>query len=80
MNNKYYSQCGQDEYLNRKIFKNRKNGLFLDIGANDCISFSNTYFFEKELNWKGICIESLPEVFKELEKNRVSINIRGVCS
>ena len=29
-----------------------------------------TYFFEKYRNWKGICIEPLPDVFKELEKNR----------
>ena len=70
----YFSQHGQDKFLNEQIFKGKKSGIFLEVGAHDGISFSNTYFFEKNLNWKGICIEPIPEVFKELERNR-----RCVC-
>lgn len=66
----YYSQYGQDKFLNEKIFKNKKNGVFIDIGAHDGITINNTYFFEKYLNWAGICIEPLPERFLELDKNR----------
>ena len=77
---KYYSQCGQDKFLNEKIFKGKKNGIFVDIGANDGINFSNTYFFEKELSWKGICIEPLKGAFEKLEENRNSININACAS
>ncbi|MCX6990466.1 MAG: FkbM family methyltransferase [Chlamydiae bacterium] len=75
----YYSQCGQDRLLNEKWFKNKKNGVFVDIGAHNGISFSNTKFFE-ELGWKGICIEPIPEVYEELKKNRSCICIQGCIS
>ncbi len=65
----YYSQYGQDRLLN-SIFGGKAGGIFLDIGAHDGVDLSNSYFFEKEKNWTGICVEPLPEVFKKLEKNR----------
>lgn len=68
----YISQCGQDKYLNENIFKNKTNGVFFDIGAHDGITFSNTYFFEKELGWNGICVEPNPTVYNKLIKNRTS--------
>lgn len=68
---KKYSQYGQDELLNQLL--NKKNGFFIDIGAHDGISFSNSYLFETELEWNGICIEPLPNVFKKLQKNRKCI-------
>jgi len=73
----YYSQFEQDKYLNEEIFYQKKNGVFVDIGAYDGITISNTYFFEKELNWTGICIEPHSEIFKELCKNRKSINVNA---
>ena len=72
---KYYSQVGQDKFLNEKYFKNKKNGIFIDVGAHDGITGNNSYFFEKELGWTGICIEPLPLIYKKLKKNRNSINI-----
>lgn len=76
----YYSQCGQDKYVNERIFRGMENGFFIDIGAHDGITFSNSYFFEKYKNWNGICIEPLPEVYKILEKNRNCICIEGAVS
>lgn len=64
---KFYYQYGQDEILFKEIKKT--NGVFLDIGAYDGITYSNTYFFEK-LGWNGICIEPLPSIYSELVKNR----------
>ena len=69
----YFSQSGQDYYLNKFVFKKKKSGFFLDIGANDGISYSNTYFFEKTMNWTGMCIEPHPSAFKQLQKNRECI-------
>ncbi|MDP3889520.1 MAG: FkbM family methyltransferase [bacterium] len=77
---KYYSQCQQDKFINEFFFKNKKNGVFVDIGAHDGMSFSNTYFFESELGWHGICIEPLPEIFSQLQKNRKCICINGCIS
>lgn len=68
----YYSQLGQDRFLNEIVFKNKKNGTFVDIGAHDGKTISNSLFFE-ELGWEGICIEPLPHIFEQLQKNRKCI-------
>jgi FkbM family methyltransferase len=69
----YYSQVGQDKFLNEELFHSKKNGVFIDIGANDGVKFSNSYFFEKELGWTGICIEPHPEAFKRLQSSRTCV-------
>lgn len=68
---KYHSQYNQDRTLNELI--NQRRGFFIDIGAYDGINFSNSYFFETELDWNGICIEPLPNIFKNLQNNRKCI-------
>ena len=57
-----------------KNFLNYENGYFLEIGANDGFRQSNTYYFEKKLNWKGILIEPNSENFIECKKNRSDRN------
>tara|TARA_B100000945_G_C20398665_1_gene606147 strand:+ start:105 stop:830 length:726 start_codon:yes stop_codon:yes gene_type:complete len=63
----FFSQEGQDKFLN-KIF-NKNKGYYVDIGASDGIKISNSYFFEK-LGWDGIAIEANPKQFKNLISNR----------
>jgi FkbM family methyltransferase len=66
----YYSQFSEDKYLNDNLFKNKKNGVYIELGALDGVLYSNTKFFEDSLNWSGILIEPHPEKFKLLQKNR----------
>jgi FkbM family methyltransferase len=40
-----------------KLFKNKEMGFFIELGANDGLTQSNTAFFEKTRNWTGILIE-----------------------
>lgn len=74
---KFYSQCGQDSFVYNTFFKNKTDGVFVDIGAHNGIDYSNTCFFEKHLGWKGICIEPIPNIFNQLRKNRDCICIEG---
>lgn len=76
LHGKYMSQIGQDQLLNERFLHNKKNGFFIDIGAHDGMTGSNTYFFEKELEWQGLCFEPLPHLFKQLEacRNCICIN------
>lgn len=76
----YKSQVGQDQFLNDLYFKNKTHGVFIDIGAHDGITLSNTWFFEKELGWKGICFEPLKSVFKTLCENRSCICVNKCVS
>ena len=68
--------------LDKKMleFINYKDGFYVDCGANDGVNQSTTWFFEKYLNWKGLLIEPIPEVFKELKKNRNKDNYFVNCA
>ena len=49
---------------------NYPNGYYIECGANDGVDQSNTWYFEKYLDWRGILIEPLKQQFIELKKNR----------
>ncbi len=66
----YKSEHGQDKWLNENVFKNKANGVFVEFGALDGVLHSNSLFYERELNWKGLCIEPNPHAFDLLKKNR----------
>jgi len=66
----YVSQSKQDLFIDKYIFNHKRNGTFLDIGAYDGLEFSKTYYFEKELDWNGICVKPLPHIYNKLIKNR----------
>ena len=70
------SQYGQDQVA-YELLKKPENGTFVDIGANDGVTFSNSLFFEK-LNWTGVCIEPNPVVFQKLASTR-SCEFLNVC-
>lgn len=60
----YYSQHGQDEFLEAFIFKKKvKNGFFVEAGAVDCVLDSNTLAFETLYGWTGLLVEANPGMF-----------------
>ena len=66
-----YSQHGQDLYVYETFFKNSAaKGCFVEIGAYDGVTLSNTLLFERHLGWSGLCIEPLPSAFEKLRTNR----------
>jgi FkbM family methyltransferase len=68
-NTQSYSQLGQDlEVL--KLFNYKKQGYFVEIGANDGIQLSNTYLLETKYDWTGICVEPMPNAYEKLIVNR----------
>jgi FkbM family methyltransferase len=76
---KYYAQLLQDKFVDDYL-NHKENGFYIEIGAHDGISGSNTLFFEEFRNWSGICIEPGPEEFKRLNENRKSTNINACVS
>ena len=50
-------------------FNGKTSGFFIDIGAFDGVTISNTYTLE-QLGWEGICIEPIPEIYSLLQENR----------
>lgn len=59
------SQIQQDLILDQQIFKEKSNGVFVEVGALDGFGASNTWFFEMERNWSGLLIEPNPVEFNK---------------
>lgn len=66
------SQLGQDVAV-LDFYNYKENGYFVEIGASDGITLSNTYFLEKSYKWKGICVEPIPEMYEKCKQNRSCI-------
>lgn len=59
------SEDGQDFFvLDQMCYK--QNGYFVDIGASDGVTGSNTYTLEKFYKWSGICVDPNPSTLKSL--------------
>lgn len=69
---KTYSQLGQDLAV-VKHYNEMRKGFFVEVGAYDGITLSNTYLLETQYEWKGICSEPISEKYQELVKNRTAI-------
>jgi FkbM family methyltransferase len=65
----WYSQLGQDREV-VEFYKEKRNGYFVEIGANDGMKLSNTYALERDYDWKGICVEPIPIRFQECKNSR----------
>ena len=63
---KIYSQSLEQNYI-LEYFKD-KRGTFIDIGANDGSTLSNTRALA-ELGWRGVFVEPSPKSFEMLKKN-----------
>ena len=64
-----FSQLGQDTRV-LSHYNNKRYGYFIEIGAYNGITLSNTYLLEKNYGWTGLCIEPSPYQFPNLVKNR----------
>lgn len=53
-----------------KLFKGKRNGFYIEAGANDGLRQSNTMLLHSHYGWKGILIEPVQEIFEKLTHNR----------
>ena len=78
------------EYFNIYVFSKRglkgldnklekyldyKAGFFIEVGGNDGITQSNTYYLEKAKNWNGILIEGIPELYRKCKMRRLNSTV-----
>jgi FkbM family methyltransferase len=69
---KFHSLNNLDEALSNLL--PHKNGYYVEIGANDGISQSNSLYFERKKNWSGILVEPDKYNFRILTRNRKKRN------
>jgi FkbM family methyltransferase len=66
---KHYSERNEETII-RHFFKDRRSGVFLDVGAYHYKNGSNTYYLEKNLDWGGIAIDANGEFARGYAENR----------
>ena len=64
------SQLMQDLFVLTEVGLRRRQGFFVEFGASDGISLSNTWLLEKRMGWKGILAEPARCWHESLTRNR----------
>ncbi|WP_276134227.1 FkbM family methyltransferase [Polluticoccus soli] len=60
-------QPGTIQHMIAEYCRRNKNISFVQVGANDGITWDNYYYFIKRYNWKGIVIEPQSVAFEKLK-------------
>jgi len=68
-----------EQELIRAFFGQKKNGFYVDVGANEPIIESQTYHLE-QLGWSGLLIEPLPQYIDILKAQRSGTVVGYACS
>ena len=50
-----------------------RNHTVVEMGANDGLHMSNSYFFSKTLGWRALLVEGNPEVYKRIATHRPEV-------
>jgi FkbM family methyltransferase len=59
-----------EEWIIRDFFADKRDGVFLDVGAHHYKRYSNTYYLETELGWSGLAIEPQSKFAEEYARYR----------
>jgi len=75
-----HSQHGQSRSVDDHL-RHRQNGFFIESGASDGETGSNTLFFERHRNWTGLLVEANPQLYRQLlDKRRRAYAINACVS
>lgn len=57
----------------------RDDGFFVEAGANDGFTQSNTYWLERFRGWRGLLVEPIPELAAEAALSRPLATVKQCC-
>lgn len=80
----FTSQFGQDAaiyytFLAGKLARGQR-GFYVDLGANKPRALSNTWFLDRCLGWRGLCIEADPSLAAGLRASERTCTVVNMCS
>lgn len=67
-----YSQAFQDIFV-LSMLDGKRNGVYVEIGAQHGIELSNTYLLETKFDWSGFAVEIVPNLaagYNNIRKNK----------
>ena len=59
-----------EEWIFRDFFHDRRDGVFIDVGAGHYRDGSNTHFLEVERGWRGLAIDAQERYKADYERHR----------
>jgi FkbM family methyltransferase len=59
---------GMDRHLEQLVPP--RPGVFVEAGAHDGYTQSNSYYLERFLGWRGLLVEPVPELFEKARRRR----------
>lgn len=65
---RYYSINQLDRQIEQLL--NFDGGYFVELGANDGVTQSNSLYFERRRGWRGLLVEPVPHNFLKCRQNR----------
>ncbi|CAE7611057.1 S [Symbiodinium natans] len=75
------SQFGEEDLVVEFFgWREKTAGVYVEIGAFDGITFSNTLSLHSCLSWSGVLIEGSPQNFERLRRNLASTRPRNVVA
>lgn len=63
---KYYALSNLDKKMLKHL--NYRDGFYVEMGANDGVTQSNTLYLEQRLHWAGLLIKPIKHNFEKLKK------------
>lgn len=66
----FRSQAGQDHYLASEGLVPERDGRFIDIGCNQPILASNSYYFEASCGYSGLAVDPLGDYAESWRQHR----------
>lgn len=78
LKSKSKSQLRQDLFVVFEL-KSKEKGYFVEFGATNGITHSNSYLLETEFSWTGILAEPAKCFEKQLKTNRPNASIETLC-
>jgi FkbM family methyltransferase len=75
---RFLSSKGQDRWVSTTVFPASRKRFFLEVGAGDGFTGSDTFVLERDHGWNGICVEANPALFATMvhvvKRNCICVN------
>lgn len=68
--------AGPEEWLIRDYFSDRRDGVFVDVGATHYRQDSNTYYLETALGWSGLAVDAVEGWAEDYRRHRPRTRFR----
>jgi len=73
----HHQSENEEEWFIRDFFSDRRDGVFVDVGANHPKNFSKTWHLETQLGWSGVAVEPLKEFEPAYKAERPKTRFRS---